>query len=94
MMLIASILESQAINHGIEPTLLEKVNEVGKLFFGLSPEIKQKYSREDGRIEGYGSDMIISEEQTLDWTDRLYLTTSPEDQRQLKFWPETPESFR
>lgn len=85
----------QAINyHGIEPEFLDKMSEVGKQFFDFPLEKKQKYSREDGSTEGYGSDIIIFEEQTLDWTDRLFLTTSPKDQRQLKFWPENPESFR
>lgn len=85
----------QAINyHGIEPEFLDKMSEVGKQFFDFPPETKQKYFREDGSTEGYGSDIIIAEEQTLDWTDRLLLTTNPKDQRQLKFWPEIPESFR
>lgn len=88
-------MEVQAINyHGIEPEFLDKMSEVGKQFFDFPPETKQKYSREDGSTEGYGSDIIIAEEKTLDWTDRLFLTTSPKDQRQLKFWPEIPESFR
>eukprot|EP00257_Ricinus_communis_P023797 XP_015583880.1 protein SRG1 isoform X1 [Ricinus communis] len=81
----------QVINHGM---ILDKMREVGKKFFGLPMEKKQKYSREADSIEGYGNDMIISEHQTLDWTDRLYLTLSPDDQRQLKFWPENPQAFR
>ncbi|KAJ4709094.1 2-oxoglutarate (2OG) and Fe(II)-dependent oxygenase superfamily protein [Melia azedarach] len=84
----------QAINHGMELAFLDQVREVTKQFFALSPEKKQKYSRESGSIEGYGNDMIISEDQTLDWTDRLYLGISPEDQRQLKLWPDDPSSFR
>ncbi|KAJ6296269.1 hypothetical protein OIU78_024170 [Salix suchowensis] len=38
--------------------------------------------------------MILSEDQILDWTDRLYHIVSPEDKRQLQLWPEKPESFR
>jgi len=38
--------------------------------------------------------MILSEKQKLDWSDRLYLTVNPQDQRRLKFWPEIPEDFR
>ncbi|PPD98998.1 hypothetical protein GOBAR_DD03962 [Gossypium barbadense] len=56
-------------------------------------EEKKKYSREIGSIEGYGNDMILSEDQILDWTDRLYLILRPEDKQTLKFWPENPESF-
>jgi hypothetical protein len=38
--------------------------------------------------------MILSKQQMLDWTDRLYLTVNPQHQRRLKFWPESPEAFR
>ncbi|XP_050214611.1 protein SRG1-like [Mercurialis annua] len=82
----------QVINHGMASSFLDRMREVANNFFALPKEEKQKYSREVDSIEGYGNDMIISEKQTLDWTDRLYLTLSPE--RQLKFWPENPQDFR
>lgn len=75
-------------------SFLDKIREVTKQFFHLPMAEKQKYSREFDGIEGYGNDMILSEKQTLDWTDRLYLTVNPQDQRKLKFWPESPEAFR
>ncbi|GMI94764.1 hypothetical protein like AT5G20400 [Hibiscus trionum] len=84
----------QAINHGITSAFLDTLQEVARQFFALPSEEKKKYSREIGSIEGYGNDMILSENQILDWTDRLYLVLSPEDKRTLKFWPENPESFR
>lgn len=82
------------INHGMDAVFLDQVRKATKQFFALPPEIKSKYSREVGSIEGYGNDMILSESQTLDWTDRLYLTVSPENRRQLKFWPQNPQNFR
>ncbi|OMO61684.1 Oxoglutarate/iron-dependent dioxygenase [Corchorus olitorius] len=84
----------QAINHGLTSSFLDKVQEVGQQFFALPSEEKKKYSREVGSIEGYGNDMILSEHQILDWTDRLYLILSPEEKRNLKFWPENPQHFR
>ncbi|XP_021277367.1 protein SRG1-like [Herrania umbratica] len=84
----------QAINHGITSAFLDELREVARQFFALPMEDKKKYSREIGSTEGYGNDMILSEHQTLDWTDRLYLILSPEDKRTLKFWPENPEAFR
>ncbi|XWS27089.1 hypothetical protein CRYUN_Cryun26dG0086400 [Craigia yunnanensis] len=60
----------------------------------LSVEQKQKYSRESDSVEGYGNDKIFSEQQTLDWNDRLLIIVSPEDKRKLKYWPENPEDFR
>uniref|UniRef100_A0A2N9GUF4 Fe2OG dioxygenase domain-containing protein n=1 Tax=Fagus sylvatica TaxID=28930 RepID=A0A2N9GUF4_FAGSY len=82
----------QVINHGI--SFLDEVREVTKQFFKLPEEEKRKYSREADGVDGYGNDKIISEQQILDWTDQLYITISPEDQRRLKFWPENPKSFR
>ncbi|XP_010535845.1 PREDICTED: protein SRG1 [Tarenaya hassleriana] len=84
----------QVMNHGMTEEFLDKVRGVTEQFFALPTEEKQKYARETGSIEGYGSDMILSDDQVLDWIDRLYLTTHPEDQRQLKFWPEIPVGFR
>ncbi|XP_042974880.1 S-norcoclaurine synthase 1-like, partial [Carya illinoinensis] len=84
----------QAINHGITHSFLEEVREIAKEFFALPMEEKRKYSREVDGIDGYGNDIILSEQQRLDWSDRLYLTLNPEDQRRLKYWPETPQAFR
>ncbi|KAJ0267153.1 Non-hem dioxygenase N-terminal domain-containing protein [Hirschfeldia incana] len=81
------------MNHGITEALLDKIYEVTKRFFALSAEEKQKYARETGSFQAYGNDMILLDDQVLDWTDRLYLTTYPEDQRQLKLWPRVPIKF-
>ncbi|KAH9718134.1 Fe2OG dioxygenase domain-containing protein [Citrus sinensis] len=84
----------QIINHGIDPEFMDKVDEVGKQFFGLPVEEKKKYARENGGYEGYSNHIIDSKDQAFDWIDRLYLVTKPEDKRQLKLWPENPQSFR
>ncbi|KAH9718130.1 Fe2OG dioxygenase domain-containing protein [Citrus sinensis] len=84
----------QIINHGIDPAFMDKVDEVGKQFFGLPVEEKKKYARENGGYEGYSNHIIDSKDQAFDWIDRLYLVTKPEDKRQLKLWPENPQSFR
>ena len=39
-------------------------------------------------------ELILSDHQILDWTDRLYLMVNPEDQRKFTFWPENPTDFR
>ncbi|XP_022134811.1 uncharacterized protein LOC111006992 [Momordica charantia] len=84
----------QAINHGMSPEFLEEVRQVAKLFFALPMEDKLKHSREEDKMEGYGNDMIFSNQQILDWTDRLYLTVCPEESRRFKYWPTNPERFR
>ncbi|PNY08682.1 codeine O-demethylase-like [Trifolium pratense] len=84
----------QATNHGMTSLFLDKVREISKQFFDLPKEEKQKYAREPNGIEGYGNDVIFSENQKLDWTDRVYLKVHPEDQRNLKLWPQKPNDFR
>ncbi|TKY75436.1 SRG1 protein [Spatholobus suberectus] len=84
----------QAINHGMASSFLDKMREISKQFFRLPKEEKQKCAREPNNIEGYGNDRIYSENQRLDWTDRVYLKVLPEEQRKFKFWPQNPNDFR
>jgi isopenicillin N synthase-like dioxygenase len=84
----------QAINHGMTSLFLDNVREVSKQFFELPKEEKQKYAREPNSHERYGNDVIFTENQRLDWTDRVYLKVQPEDQRNFKVWPQKPDHFR
>ncbi|KAF8393129.1 hypothetical protein HHK36_021370 [Tetracentron sinense] len=89
-----SILEFQAIGHGISSSFLDEVHEVSKGFFKLPLEEKKKYSTTVDEMEGYGNDYVLTEEQILDWSDRLFLFVHPEDQRKPKIWPDNPNGFR
>lgn len=84
----------QAINHGIDTSFLDEVHDVTKKFFKLPLEEKKKYARDVDDIDGYGNDTVYSENQTLDWNDRLYLNVKPENKRKMKVWPENPTNFR
>ncbi|CAI8600386.1 unnamed protein product [Vicia faba] len=84
----------QVINHGMTTLFLDKVREVSKQFFELPKEEKLKCAREPDGIEGYGNDVIFSEKQRLDWTDRVYLKVHPQDQRNFNVWPQKPNDFR
>ncbi|GKD29000.1 SRG1-like protein, partial [Tanacetum coccineum] len=84
----------QVINHGIESSFLEEVREISKLFFKLPADEKKKCLKEQNDVQGYGNEMVLSDNQTLDWTDRLYLTVLPQHQRRLQFWPQNPTHFR
>lgn len=84
----------QATNHGISSSFLEKMRKISEQFFSLPIEEKMRYGREVDGMEGYGNDLIFSNQQILDWSDRLYLVTNPKDERRLEFWPLNPPSFR
>ncbi|KAL1819622.1 hypothetical protein DCAR_0415919 [Daucus carota subsp. sativus] len=84
----------QLIGHGMTSSFLDQVSSIGRDFFALPVKEKLKCLRTAENTQGYGHDTKFSENQVLDWTDRLYLITSPEDQIKFQSWPECPESFR
>ncbi|KMZ65045.1 hypothetical protein ZOSMA_33G00760 [Zostera marina] len=88
----------QVIGHGIPTSLMDEVRNVQRLFFKLPPKEKQNYTIADSKIyefkEGYGSDPVLSDEQILDWNDKLYLNVHPEEGRKMDLWPQNPESFK
>lgn len=87
-----------AVGHGLEPGFLAEVMGVTRGFFKLPLEEKQKYSNlvngKEFRLEGYGDDVVASEEQILDWSDRLYLIVEPESRIVHELWPAQPPAFR
>ncbi|KAG9153439.1 hypothetical protein Leryth_021014 [Lithospermum erythrorhizon] len=84
----------QAINHGIRDSFVDEIQEMSHQFFSLPMEEKKNYARTVDDIEGYGTDSILSENQIIDWNDRLFLNVNPESQKKRQFWPENPPKFR
>ncbi|PON90057.1 Oxoglutarate/iron-dependent dioxygenase [Trema orientale] len=84
----------QAIGHGISRPFLDELRQVGKEFFEQPMEIKKRYSKGVEEFEGYGADPVPEEGQPLDWSDRLFLDIYPQHTKKLKFWPQSPTSFR
>ncbi|PUZ62411.1 hypothetical protein GQ55_4G355500 [Panicum hallii var. hallii] len=86
-----------AVGHGIEPGFLAEMMQVTRGFFNLPTEEKQKYSNlvngKEFRFEGYGNDVVLSEDQILDWCDRLYLIVEPESRVVGSLWPARPPAF-
>ncbi|KAL5225872.1 hypothetical protein ABZP36_012511 [Zizania latifolia] len=84
--------------HGMPEAFMDEILDATREFFHLPPEEKEKYSNVvDGdkfQPEGYGIDRVDTDEQILDWCDRLYLQVQPEEERQLQFWPDHPPAFR
>ncbi|XP_071935633.1 protein LATERAL BRANCHING OXIDOREDUCTASE 1-like [Coffea arabica] len=83
--------------HGIEPKILDEVKDVVKGFFGLSFQEKKasvgSYLSVDNM--GYGRNFVKSEDQPLDWIDRLTMKAAPRDATQgLRVWPQNPPNFR
>uniref|UniRef100_M8BUF7 Protein SRG1 n=1 Tax=Aegilops tauschii TaxID=37682 RepID=M8BUF7_AEGTA len=88
----------QVSNHGMETSMLDSVMTATREFFHLPLEEKKKCSNLiDGKhfqVEGYGNDQVKTQDQILDWSDRLHLRIEPEGGRNLAHWPTHPKSFR
>jgi len=83
--------------HGMPESLLAGVRAAGLEFFHLPPEEKLRHANrtDDGEFQpdGYGIDRVDTDEQVLDWCDRLYLAVQPEERRRARFWPANPPSL-
>ncbi|XP_027351292.1 protein SRG1-like [Abrus precatorius] len=84
----------QIVNHGIQKELMQRIKDAAAEFFKLPIEEKEKYAMPSNDIQGYGHAYVVSEEQTLDWSDRLMLVTCPTWYRKLHLWPKTPKGFK
>ncbi|CAN6329924.1 unnamed protein product [Urochloa humidicola] len=83
--------------HGIESSLMHNVMDASRQFFKQPHQERRKYSNLiDGKfqVEGYGNDLVLTEDQILSWNDRLHLKVEPEDERNYAHWPKHPECFR
>ncbi|KAL6898015.1 hypothetical protein ACP4OV_006611 [Aristida adscensionis] len=87
----------EVTGHGMPGPLLDGIRSAAREFFRSPPEEKLKHAnRTDGgefQHEGYGTDRVDSDEQVLDWCDRLYLQVQPEDERRPRCWPAHPPSL-
>lgn len=83
----------QVVGHGMSDSFLDRVREVAVEFFQLPAEEKQKHARAVNEIEGYGSDLVVSDAQVFDWCHRLFLRVFPVHQRRLNLWPQHPPEF-
>uniref|UniRef100_A0A251VAV5 Putative oxoglutarate/iron-dependent dioxygenase n=1 Tax=Helianthus annuus TaxID=4232 RepID=A0A251VAV5_HELAN len=81
------------VNHGISEAI-DAMKKVTEEFFKLPLDEKMKYAQLPNTIEGYGQAFVLSEEQKLDWGDMLFLIPLPVPLRNLRFWPQNPNSFR
>jgi isopenicillin N synthase-like dioxygenase len=86
----------QVVNHGVPLELLDRVREIGALFFAKPLEEKLVYACKDPGTapEGYGSRMLVKDEQVLDWRDYIDHHTLPLSRRNPSKWPSDPPHYR
>jgi len=83
------------VNHGISPELIERVRDVGKRFFDLPIEAKERYANDqsEGKIQGYGSKLANSATGKLEWMDYFFHLIFPIDKIDLSIWPQEPAEY-
>lgn len=84
----------QVVNHGVSSSLMEKLKSEIRAFFDLPLEEKKKFEQQKGSIEGFGQDVVFSEDQKLDWNDLFYVVTLPLYLRKPHLLPNLPLSLR
>ncbi|KAL2341078.1 hypothetical protein Fmac_009018 [Flemingia macrophylla] len=83
----------QLVEHGVSPAVLKTLRDEVEGFFRLPMEEKMKYKVMPGDVEGYGT-VIRSEDQKLDWGDRLFMKINPLAMRKPHLLPQLPSSLR
>ncbi|KAJ6805889.1 flavonol synthase/flavanone 3-hydroxylase-like [Iris pallida] len=86
----------QVVNHGVPAEAIAALQRVGRGFFEMPREEKEKYAVEpgSGSVEGYGSRLQKEPEGKRAWVDYLFHNVWPESRIDYKFWPESPPDYR
>ena len=84
----------QVINHGNTSQLLTPAMNVGREFFNMPLEEKQKYANDPITYEGYGSRIGVQKGALLDWGDYFFHHFLPLSIRNEIKWPSKPKNYR
>nr|AGY46126.1 flavonol synthase [Dendrobium hybrid cultivar] len=84
----------QVVNHGIPAEAVRQLQRVGKEFFGLSQEEKDKYAMKEGKFEGYGTKLQKEVAGKKAWVDFLFHNVWPPASINYGVWPENPPDYR
>ncbi|KAL3747818.1 hypothetical protein ACJRO7_016606 [Eucalyptus globulus] len=77
----------------IDISLLSSEDELQKLSSIQLLWMLPGFYLSSNQVEGYGSDLVMTENRIRDCCYRLFLRVFPEDQRRLNLWPENPSDF-
>ncbi|GKU87676.1 hypothetical protein SLEP1_g2038 [Rubroshorea leprosula] len=83
-------------DHGISPSLIKRLQDVGQDFFKLPQEEKEAYANDpsSGKFEGYGTKMTKNHDQKVEWVDYFFHLMSPPSKVTYDIWPKAPPSYR
>jgi flavonol synthase len=83
-------------DHGISPSLIQRLQDVGQEFFRLPQEEKEAYANDaaTGKFEGYGTKMTKNSDEKLEWIDYFFHFMSPPSKVNYGVWPQNPPAYR
>ncbi|WOL20384.1 hypothetical protein Cni_G29189 [Canna indica] len=86
----------QLVNHGIPEEVICKLQRVGREFFELPQEEKEKYASltEPSKLEGYGTKLQKDLEGKKSWVDFLFHNIWPPAHVNHAAWPKIPSDYR
>nr|TKW31309.1 hypothetical protein SEVIR_2G097000v2 [Setaria viridis] len=74
----------QIVNHGIPDEVIASIRNDIEKFFQLPLEVKSGYAQLPGDLQGYGQSFVVSESQTLDWSDMFVIIAHPPQARDMR----------
>ncbi|KAG0480115.1 hypothetical protein HPP92_010709 [Vanilla planifolia] len=84
----------QLVNHSIPPVVVRELQRVGRAFFELPQEEKEKYAKKEGTLEGYGTKLQKEERGKKAWVDFLFHNVWPLARINYAVWPTDPVEYR
>ncbi|KAF2618853.1 hypothetical protein F2Q68_00042246 [Brassica cretica] len=84
----------QLVNHGVDPSFLDKTKCEIQDFFNLPMEEKKRFWQQPNEMEGFGKAFVVSEDQKLDWADMFFFIVQPVELRKPHLFPKLPLPFR
>ncbi|KAG0535036.1 hypothetical protein BDA96_04G331400 [Sorghum bicolor] len=81
----------QVVNHGVPSAAVAELQRVGRAFFALPREEKERYAMDpaSGKIEGYGTKLQRDLEGKKTWNDFFFHVVAPPEKVDHAVWPET-----
>ncbi|KAG8059327.1 hypothetical protein GUJ93_ZPchr0002g24196 [Zizania palustris] len=86
----------QVVNHGVPGAAVAELQRVGREFFALPQEEKERYAMDlaSGKFEGYGSSLKPDHGGKKPWADFFFHNVAPPTMVDHDIWPKNPTDYR
>jgi flavonol synthase len=86
----------QVVNHGVPASAVAELQRVGRGFFALPQEEKERHVMDpaSGKIEGYGTKLQRDLYGKKTWNDSFFHVVAPPAMVNHGVWPERPAGYR